>query len=394
MKLLRSLALPFALLAPCGAQEADPPRVVCPSCDHRGERDCPQHKKAALELEHAVLFCSEAADCKRCAGALTIDCKICGNDPVEAAIAARAEAARAWVAERRKAVDEYTKGRDILHCQTANVDLTFSLRGTMIGRERYDSHRLMHLYAERLEQLRASFIEVFGLGPRDWPVADAEVSPRLSVYMFDSQFDHAKIAPRVTGIGGGGAGVKLMGIRLAYSMYHDRRLLPDDEAVHRSVTHNVAHLLLSSMIPTVWIGNRGHGWIDEGVAHYFEHMVDGRCTNFCYEEVGLAPGSGFKNGKWRNALRKLAEARELRPFTELYEKNSDQLDFEAHAHAFGWVEFLIGAHGGPKFAELVRAVKRGEPTRDALKKVYGLSPLVVDDQFAAWVKANYPLQEK
>src|SRR5690606_10087087 len=132
------------------------------------------------------------------------------------------------------------------------------------------------------------------------------------------------------------------------------------------------------MEPTVWIGNRGHGWLDEGVAHWFEEQVDGRCANFCYEEVGVAPGANWKNGKWRVGIRQQADADRLLRFTELYQKNSDELDFEAHAHAFAWVDFLIATQGGRKFGEFLKRVKGGEASRDAMAAVFGYGPLQFD----------------
>ncbi len=392
-----SLMVPL-LVAPVGGAQEDPgpAKITCRTCENRGGRDCSRHRNGLLELEREVVRCSVATECSRCGGALIVDCKICRNVAVENAAEVRRQTARDWLAERREAVDEYTGGKGIMHCETAHVDLTFSFRGATVDKTKLDGHRLMHLYAQRIEQLRNEFMQLLELADSDFPdeQPEAGVSARLHVYMFEELWDHRKIAPRATGIGAGSAGVKLMGVSLVYSMYRDGRVLPDDEAVHRSIVHNVTHLLLSSMKPTMWLGNRKHGWIDEGLAHYFEYRVDGHCTNFCYEEVGISPGAGFKGGKWRVALRKQLEAGALRKFTELYQKNSDQLDFEAHAHAFAWVEFLIAVHGGRKFADFVRWVKRTVPTREALRRVYGFGPLEFDQPFAAWVRETYPMRAR
>ncbi len=396
MKLILSLS--FLVALSCGAvavAQSEPPTVLCKSCGNRGARDCSRHRKW-LEIERGVVFCSEAAACKKCRGALRVDCKICTNPATEQGLVERRRLVAEWYGARKQQLEDFTrgKGEDFLHIKTANLDLNFSAWPLTVGKRKLDNHQLAHLYADRIEALRTEFKRVFELTDRDFPREDDEVSPRMRVWVTRKPGDHRLIAPRATGIGSRGPGVKLMGIQLAYSILHDRKMYKDDDALHRNIAHTVAHLLLSSTNDTQWIGNRGHGWIDEGVAHYFEYQVDGRCANFCYEEVGLNPGSNFKGGYWRVAVRKLIESGKSRRFTEFYTKNSDQLDFQDHAQAFAAVEFLIGEFGGAKFRDLVRAVKREEPTRDAMQRLYGFGPLMFDEKMSVWVRQNYPLQRR
>ena len=243
----------------------------------------------------------------------------------------------------------------------------------------------MHLYLDRLEALRSRFMEVLELG-------DADFSARLEIYMFDDCADHQRLAPRVAGGGSRSQGMKLMGVEAIYCMCRDRRTTPDDEALYRNVVHNVTHLLISNMIPEYWLGNRKHGWIDSGTAHYFEDLLTGKCTNFCYEEVGVT--GGFKSGEWRVPVRKFAEAGQLEPFTKVAVLNTDQLSGQQHAQVFAYVDFLIATRGGKAFANLVRLLKEGRPTRDALREAVGLTMLGFDEAFVTWVKASYPLQKR
>jgi hypothetical protein len=212
--------------------------------------------------------------------------------------------------------------------------------------------------------------------------------------MFRDQQDHTLIGPRVTGIGtSNSTGVKLMGMSSVFSMWHDQRSLVDDEALHRNIVHNVTHLLLSNMQNSVWLGNRKHGWIDEGLAHWFEDKITGKCTNFCFEEVLMQPGIGFKNGRWRAPVRQLVDAGKLKSFAELSALNTDQLEMQDHAHAFACIDWLLTVHGGPKFRDFLRLLKKEKTTRDALQEIYGLNPLTFDPAFQAWVKATYSPQE-
>ncbi len=393
----------FFVLALCSmapavlAQKKPATSVLCHSCGNRGEIDCKKHKGSLAEYERSVLYCSEATACKKCQGALTIDCKICTNKPVEQAALQRRELARTWLAERQATLSGYTRGKakGLMHCKGEHVDLTFSAQSLKIGRRKLNNHQAMHVYLQRLEKLRADFVEVLELRDSDFPSGMPEVDPRLRVYVFKERDDQVKVAPRVTGQSSRGPGVKLMGINLAYSVYHDRSAMKDDEAMYRNLVHNVSHLILSGISPVDWIGNKGAGWIDEGLAHYFEYRVPGkRCMNFCYQEVSLKPGATFKNGFWRVAVRKMVEEGKFHPFVEIYQKNSEELDFPMHAQSFAYVEFLIAKYGGAKFRDFVAAVKAKVPVRDAMKKTYKFGPLQFDERFVEWVRATYPMKRK
>ncbi|MBK8974468.1 MAG: hypothetical protein IPM29_00935 [Planctomycetes bacterium] len=385
------LAVLLAVLATAQEPRTGP---ACPQCNGRGETDCTRHRDVDVEREHAVEHCSVATRCRSCAGALTVDCKACRNEVVEAAAAARREAAAAWLAARHAEFDRHlVKAAEVEYLDTPHAQLVFGLDDTRIGRTRIGRHERMHLYGERVEALRVRFMEALELDESAFPPASDDVDPILHLCLFSDPRDQLAVGPRVTGIGTQGASVKLMGTRMAWSMAQDPRVQRDDTDVYRSMVHNVSHLLLSGMEPVCWIGNRGHGWIDEGVAHWFEYyVVDQTCANFCYEEVALTPGTNYEHGYWRVALRQLVERGGLLKFVDLYQKNSDELDLKANAHAFGWIDFLISTQGGASFARFLRSVKGGAESRDALREVYGFGPLEFDERFATWVRATYPLK--
>ena len=370
------------------AQDAAGGGPQCRDCQNRGCLDCKSHGKDGLALEREVLYCSVATDCKVCAGALATDCKICKNPGVEKDLEERKAMAKKWLDERRAKVDAVCKNPEILYLKTAHCDLTFSIPPLTVGRDKVDTHRLMHLYGKRIEELRSRYCDLFG-------VADKDFSARLDIYLFKDPRDHRTMAPRVTGAGGGtSASQKLMGASAALSMWHDQRGMPGDEGLWRSVVHNTTHLILSNMKPEQWLGNRKYGWVDEGVAHWFEDLMTQKCTNFCYEEVALQSGASFKGGRWRVPVRKIIESGRTHTFAELSQKNTDQLVFEEHAFVFAWIDFLMAKFGGNKLKELAVLAKKDSSARDALQQVYGMNPFAFDEQFTAWVKATYPLEEK
>ncbi len=357
----------------------------CRSCNGTGVRECPSHK-GMLEQEKEVTACSEAVKCKQCLGGLQRDCQGCANPVTDQATQARTKELAEWLAKRRKDIDAVAGGKELMHLRTEHLDLAFSVRPLTVGRIKMDTHPLMHLYAKRIAELRTLFMATF-------ECTDRAFSARLQVYLFRDLIDHQRMAPRVTGQGSNSNGVKLMGSECVFCSHHNLSSMPGDEELHRNVVHNVTHLLLSNAAPVRWLGNRKSGWIDEGVAHWFEDKVTGKCTNFCYEEVALQPGAGFKGGRWRVPLRKMVEAAKLGVFSRLSQLNTDELTFEDHAHAFACIDYLIAKHGGAKVKQLIDAVKRDKPVRDAFKEVLGVNLLGFDDELRAWIKVTYPLEE-
>ncbi|MFM1871549.1 MAG: hypothetical protein RL398_971, partial [Planctomycetota bacterium] len=378
----------LASASPANAQEPD--RVVCRMCESRGSFPCGKHGKAAeLDAEREVLQCSVATSCKVCGGALATDCKTCANEAVESGLEQRRRLAQEWLAARRKSLPEVEDRKELVHLKTAHCDLSFSIRPTTVGKHKLDTHPLAHLYATRIEALRTLFMQTF-------EYRDEDLTGRLEIYMFRDAQDHSQVGPRVTGIGTSqSTGVKLMGVECVFSMWQDLRQMADDDALFRNLIHNATHLLLSNAKPEQFVGNRKAGWIDEGVAHWFEDKLTGKCTNFCFEEVLLQPGAGFKGGRWRAPVRRLIDAGQGKSFAELSILNTDQLTFEDHAMAFAYVDFLLTSKGGAKFRDLITLAKRDQPMREALQAVYGWNPLTIDPVFRQWVKDNYsPLDTK
>src|SRR5690606_25864617 len=175
--MLRSGLVALILALPAPAQDEG-----CRACHGEGVRECTGHKALADE-ERKVLACSEAMQCKQCHGVLRRDCQSCANPKTDAELQQRVQDLAAWLAERRKSVDAITGGKEIRHLKTANLDLAFSVRPLTVGRVKLDTHALMHLYAQRIEDLRTLFQQTFGCTDKDF-------SGRLQIYLFKDQLDH------------------------------------------------------------------------------------------------------------------------------------------------------------------------------------------------------------
>jgi hypothetical protein len=382
---LRALML-LATLLPLPAQSASP--ATCKKCLGAGVLPCARHAKLLPREQETAgcRRCSVANECKACSGALVIDCAMCNAGDATKERERRRQLARDWLVARRQQVDALTAREPFLHFASAWYDLAFGLKPATVGEEKVDAHTRMHVHGERLAALRALFVQTLEL-------ADADLPERMLVVMSEEAADHAILGPRLTGLGtANSVGLKLMGPRYVYSMWSDKRSMPDDDAVHRNLVHNVTHLLLSQMQPAGFLGNRQHGWLDEGVAHWFEDKVTGKCANFCFEEILLQAPASFRGGRWRPVVRKAVDERSAPPFATVSARNTDQLNYLEHAFAFAYVDFLLQAHGGAKFRDFLRLVKGDQATRDALARVYGLTPLSFDGAFHAWVVAHYSLQ--
>jgi hypothetical protein len=364
-------------------------KVACDACRSVGSFPCKKHKKI-IELEKNVEFCSVASACTTCDGAYRIDCKICSNATVENAAAARKALVKRWFQNRREQVETITKSKGILHASSKHFDLTFSIAPMRVGKNRrpVPQHRLMHIWIDRMEAEYADFCSVFEVTDKDFAV-------KVDLYMFEKRVDHVAIAPRKVGSDAGKAsGKKYMGDKMIFTMWRLPREMRNDDDMQRYMSHHIAHLFVNHMAPNTWIFNKGHGWIDAGIAHWFEYKASARVTNYCYEEVALEPGAGWKNGKWKSAMRQLVETGKQVPFRKFFLLNTDSLSPVAHAMSFAYVDFLVSTRGGGKMRDLIRAVKNKTPTRDALKTIYGLTPLSIEAPFAAWVKKTYPRREK
>ena len=361
------------------------PATTCRACGNHGVIDCSKHKKAQHEMEHTVEFCSFVEACKSCSGALQVDCRQCTNETAQTELQRRVEVVRAWREQLRQKVDAHSKVEPMLHAKTAHVDLSFGVSKLTVGKDKLDVHEGMHLYAGRIEALRALYLETLGADEK-------EFSARLAVYVCRDVRQANDLGPRVTGMGGNFAvGTKLMGVDAVYCMWQEPKSVPDDEALHRNLVHNLVHLLTSNMAPAGYFGNPANGWVDEGLAHWFEDKISGKCTNYCFEEILTQQGQTFKGGRWRPAVRAMLDAGQLQSVTALAPKNTDQLTFPEHAQSFAMVDCLIAVHGGKKLREFLVQLKGKTEMRDAMQAVYGFGPLAFDKEFREWTAANYSL---
>jgi hypothetical protein len=368
-------------VAALGTEAQTPPAEKppdCRKCHSTGKLVCPLHPRSECELEtDDVVYCSAFIDCPQCGGTGYIPCTECKNAPALAALDAR----RQKLQTRKialKSIDD-TMGRALRKAESAHFVLMWEMDHQKIDKKYLNAHECTHVYLKRLEQEFADYCARL-------EITDKEFADKSWVFVWYLPDDHRDGALKFCGQQAEG-GVKLMGLHPRYSVCGNKQHFNDDDKLHRNIVHCVAHLLLSAQAPPAWIGNIKAGWADEGLAHWFEDRYFGICDNYCYQEANA--NNDFKSGKFRLAVRKMVASNEAPPIADVFQQNIDTLTLPMNAAVFSYVDFLLFKDGA-KFNELVKKLKAKVPSRDALRDVFGMSPIEFETQWKAWVLATYP----
>jgi hypothetical protein len=381
MESIRVLAALFAamslvLLSPAPARQESQPLGNCVRCSGEGTRPCPSHSAAELAMEEKAEHCTHIARCERCSGTLRIDCDLCSAGDVAYAKAVAAK--KQWVLSLKPHHD--VLGREVRVGWSKHFEVTWEGGRGVVGRRSISEHESLHLYLDRCEEVYRVFCDTLGATDRDFSV-------RFRVMIWERYKDHRNAATHYHAQPNPNVGVKRLGGVGIYSVFLDPNTVdPDENAgaeLHRNVVHNVAHLLLANAWDRKWPGEMAGGWIDEGLAHWFEDRLDKRCTNFCYTEQNTI--QSFKGGRWRDPVKKLAGSRDRPPFAATAIKRSDELTLEEHALVWSYVDFLI-ARDGKGFGRICRAIKAGKPYREELERSFALNAITLEEEWKRHVR--------
>jgi hypothetical protein len=376
---LLHLLLALLVIAPLstGATGATAQKKRCKTCKEERLLECEQHHRIDLTHEAEVIYCSVVDGCEVCGGTGWLACPECDDGSLAEEL--RQRAGRIALARRGLASIDETMGRSLRKGETQHFILVWEMLGMKVEKERLTEHQMMHLTLERLERLYTDYVTLFGLD-------DTVFDKKFRIFVWHLPEDHRRGSLAFCDLYSP-SGSKLMGINPNYSVCGDKRYFLTDEKLHRNLIHCTTHLIFSHQRPSAWIGNLNAGWADEGLAHYFEHLYFGMCDNYCYEESNTQ--MGFKGGKFKPALYKLADAETMPPVATVVQKNSTDLEPAEHAVALAVTEYLIGIDP-IKFDALGRKLRERGVLRDELKAIYGFSILELQTRLQAWVLASYP----
>lgn len=369
------LLLLLAWCLPAGFQV---PWKTCTRCDATGILPCAKHKAAECAFEADVLYCSVIAGCGECGGTGFVPCGACVN--VEAR--KKLEDRRVGVLKSQgglKTIDD-TMGRPLRKAETAHFVLVWEMEGIKVEKRMVEPHEAMHLYCTRLESLFADYC-------RTLAIDDTQFREKTWVFVWFLPQDHHDGSQKFCETTPTKGGVKLMGLHSRYSILGNRNEFRTDEQLHRNIVHSVSHLLLSAQRPTAWIGNMKGGWLDEGLAHWFEDRVNGICDNYCMQEDN--PNADFEKGRYRLGIRKLVARGDLPPIADVTAHNVDTLTVEMNAIVFSYVDYLVPL-GAEKLDLLAKKLKNKIPSGEAVRDVYGMNLMELEERWKAWVLETYP----
>lgn len=178
----------------------------------------------------------------------------------------------------------------------------------------------------------------------------------------------------------------------------DKSEYPREADMWRHQIHNLIHQLTAvyydvkwfppntfGLMPP-WLGDR-YGWLDEGLAHWFEIDYDGLATTYCFREQNVT--SRWGGNDWRRNIHKAVAAGEFPRLADVAVKPSQALTAREHQFAWSWVDFLMARAETARMGRAMRRAKEKATTFEILRDVWGLSSLEFEPAWSAWVLETY-----
>lgn len=404
------MALPLALIPTLLAfllpAAAGPDGNGCRRCDHRGVVPCGSHSEELHAYEEDVLFCSVAATCEDCLGALLVDCKRCKGGPDDDLIPNRQAAVQAWMAEQPMA--EFLE-RQVPIAETKHFNLIIDTGTLKEGRKKVDQHLIMHRVARDVEEVARLIGEHYLLqGSQARAAADAaepskeeeyldswtepeapkpDYLAKMRMWIWNTPSDHKRVMKTFLNSASTGD-FKMLGKAPVFSVWTEDSF-GTVSGVRRVFTHNAAHMLLSNLYKEMWTGDQGGGWMDAGSAHWYEYKIHGLSLNYCIEESTAR--LNYHNGVWRAPIRRLLQKQQKRLLPRLIDMNTGAMSLPEQAICWSLYDWLVANHL-PAIPLLLEGIKRRVPTRELLREHIGMSVLKIEDEWRVWVEATYPLK--
>lgn len=364
--LLRIVAWLVPLVPAGGALAQD-----CRPCDDAGVVECRRCAKDPCGVPDPSWLCSAPAGCETCAGTRVVECARCEARP-ERDLQAERAAIAAWLAQARQ-VDAFME-KDLLHARSPHFELTWDIRKIDLGKP----HAAMHVYLERLEALMARV-------QADLGATDADFSSRTRVLLWSRGPDQEKASLKYT-LQPSSTESKLMGAAPVVSIHYDKGHLHEEFELHQAVVHQVAHCLLSNAFDGIWPGNIRGGWLDEGLAHWYETELFGGVRHYCYVESDSIVY--FEYGRWEPSVRVAVDRDQAPGLLSVTALNTVEMTPEQRMFAWSLVDYLQRAEPGT-LGRIARAIKQRVPFKDAVAGALEVTPFELERDWRAWVQATY-----
>jgi len=346
-----------------------------------------------------IEFCSEAIESDN----MGIDwqpCPRCKSPTLKAAAVAEYEALRkaneAWLAEARKVDKTAQSDEPLVHVRSTHFWIVTDVpKISTDDHKTYKTHEMAHLYVRRMETLYARFQKMFGIDDSE------NMRNAHSIFIFEKQAPAYRVAPVYTGLSIENAvSVKRSGGTNKESVivsWWDKGIYPKDQDMYRHQIHNMIHQLTAIYYDFTWFqpGETGlsppwlndkYGWLDEGLAHWFEIDFDKKANTYCFREQDSS--SRWGGDDWRANIYKAVSAGDRLAFSDVSAKPSQSLSAKEHQFAWSWVDYLM-AQDTAAMGKALKLCKQQVPSRDILKQAWGINLLTFEDDWAQWVEDHY-----
>lgn len=346
-----------------------------------------------------IEFCSEAIGSEN----MAMDwqpCERCKTPSLKAAAVAEYEAARkskeTWLAEARKLDKTSQVEEPLTHVRSTHFWIATDYpKINTEDKKTYKTHELAHLYIRRMEALYARFQSMFGIHDSD------NMRNVHFIFIFQRQGPAFRAAPVYTGLsienavtvkrsGGSDKDSVIVG-------WWDKGAYPKDQDMHRHQIHNMLHQLTAIYYDFSWFkpGEMGlsppwlndkYGWLDEGLAHWFEIDFDKKANTYCFREQDST--SRWGSDDWRANIYKAVLAGDVPSFSDTSAKPSQSLSAKEHQFAWSWVDYLM-AQDTAAMGKALKLCKLEQPSREILKEAWGINLLTFESDWAEWVEDHY-----
>ncbi len=372
--LAAALALLVALPAP--AQEAEP-HGGCRACDMRGVRACKKHPADLAAFEAEVRFCSVAARCPDCGGALTVDCGKCADGPDSPAREKRMESCKRWLDAGSD--PERVLGRPLVRVETEHFEVIIDAE-LKEGSKTYSAHEFAHLAARELEAMAVSLDAHFG-------ATAGSYAGRTRIWYWANPEDHGRVNREIFGRNVDAA-MKFYGPKPASSAWTGEKGLEGKALnVAMNAVHVAAHLMMSAMFRAEWLNDKKAGWFDEGAGHWYEDMRFKRTATYCMDEANS--DLDWKGGQWRVAIKDWLRKHPDPLLPALVQKLSGTLWPEEHGLSWSLYDWMVAEHR-LALKPLLLGYKDGKDARDLFREHLGMTVPAVEEAWRAWVERTYP----
>ncbi len=380
------LLLPLLIALPSGSS---PPEVLpsvqekgCRRCDQRGVVDCKSHDAELRALEQEV-WCTVAAACDACGGALVVACEHCDGGPETAAMFTRRKALQDWAADPHP-VEELLHQK-VMRIESTHLELVGAIGKLKRGRKKIDGHHFLHHLARDGERAAKQIDEHFEVDPKE------AYKTLMRLWFWQEPGVHAEVMDKVL-LSASTGDYKLLGKDPIFSVCTSDAIFKNDyDALLTLGVHNAAHMLLSNMTLELWIGLEGAGWFDVGAAHWYEEQIFGQHRHYCVDEAH-DPWK-WDARYWRSTTRKLLESEEKRFLPLILNQQTGEMPDWAHGLSWSFYDWLVAKQ--PKcLYPMLMGLKKKTPTRKLTSELLGLNLFEAEAAWRLWVTETYPLREK